>query len=146
MKSVKVIPGKNGQVIQQNPNKPDMYFLQVEDSEGVTINGNFLQAARKGVLTFNASLKEAAEKAYPAGKLITGQIVVKETRTPQYTGHVLCQNPSTKQNALRGGQPYYRTATFTPDLDAKDVLLSNEVVASGNTAESLLANRILAGA
>lgn len=127
---VRVITGQDGAVIQQNPNKPDKFFIQVEDAEGISIKNGFLQGAKKAALTLDVSLKEAATKLFTAGKILTGKIVVKETRTIQWPDHKVCINPTTNAPALRGGLPYYRSAKFTENLSEMDELLSNEPVAA----------------
>ena len=123
---VRVIAGQDGQVIQQNQNKPDKFFIQVEEADGISIRGGFLQSAKKTMLTLDVSLKDAASKVFTLGKLIPGKIVVKETRTPQWEGHTVCINPTTTQPSLRNGSPYYRSAKYTENINEMDELIPSD--------------------
>lgn len=144
---VKVIASKDGKVVQMNPKKPLQSYIQVEDADGLSINGNFIVKARRGTLNFSTDLAEIASKEYTENKLITGKIVVRETRVPQYVGHTTCMNPTTKTNALRGGLPYYRSARFTNNLNEMDEFLPNVLVVTPgihNSSEALL-NTLVGG-
>lgn len=123
---VKVITGQDGQVLQQNPNKPGFMFFQVESSEGISLQGGFLRGARKAIITLASNLADAAKAAFPNGKLIPGKIVVKETRTPQWEGHTVCINPTTNTPALRNGSPYYRSAKYTENINEMDELIPSD--------------------
>ena len=59
---------------------------------------------------------------------IEGQIVRKESRTPQFKGQNPKKNPTTDEIFLVDGQPVYFQDTYTEDLTAKDELISSSSV------------------
>ena len=124
MKSTLVIAAHPETKAMLTPAKEGWSTMRV-DQKTYTLEGPGGVRGRSAFITKKNEDWEILKKVMnlQVGLPISGQIVRKESRTPQFEGQNPKKNPTTDEIFLVDGQPVYFQDTYTEDLTAKDELI-----------------------
>lgn len=117
---------ESGEIVTQNPNKPDFGSIRV-DQEITSFEGGFLNRQNR-VAFIGGRMEDLQSLGYKEGTTLPGKIVVIETLEPQYTGHSPKINPETGEELTQSGQAIYRDTKYTENQNVSDQLLSHDTV------------------
>jgi len=128
MGKVVVTADKHNHIISINENKPEWGYIRVEQEILVINNKGWLRKAKRSAF-INGKVEDLVETNYKKGDTLDGKIIVEESLKPF--------NPVNPEKNLKiagdtgvvcsiKGQPIYRQCYFTPDEQAKDVLISHD--------------------
>lgn len=126
---VKVINGKNGELIQTNERKPEYSSLMFEQNV-FELQKGFLNKKRR--VAFLAAKTEDLEYFVDALKLkhesiLPGRIYVLESHSPFYDLQNPKINPSTGEVILVDGKPIYRQMLWDESDTKEDVLITGQI-------------------
>lgn len=150
---------RNGNIISQNPNKPEFGYFLVKGQEGLVSFSNGwanVQRARQCIVSAPWSLLEAAAESglrlgdgsvvkLEEGAALKGKIVIREsveqsdlfdvTKVDGNTGLKFRSGAHRKAQLpyAAGDQPIYQKKFFTENLEEQDVLVAATNVADVNT-------------
>lgn len=132
---------RNGQVVQQNPNKPEYGSIGFEQTAFVTKNG-FLNTRRK-VAFLNGTMDElntyAEVLSLTEGAELPGRLYVREQFTPYYEGQQPKMNPQTGNAILVDGAMIFSKTFYDETGSQPDVYLNGEIAEGGRVAEPRVA-------
>jgi hypothetical protein len=129
MFKVKVRADENGNVIQQNPNKPEYGSIGFEQCLATNRN-NFLNFTTK--VSFISGTMADLEKfaigyQLKAGMEIPGCLFTEESYRPFWEGQEPKINPSTGHVVLVDGAPVYQKTFYDPTGSKPDVYITGEI-------------------
>lgn len=120
---------ETGNVVTQNPNKPEYGSIRV-DQEVKTFTNGYLNRSKR-VAFIGGTMEDLNEMNFREGQILPGKIVVKEQLEAFYSGQSPKINPETNEVLTQGGQPIYRNSFYTEDLTAFDMPLTHDTVEEG---------------
>lgn len=132
MSKVKIVAHpETGDIVTQNPNKPEYGSVRV-DQEVKTFTNGYLNKTKR-VAFIGGRMEDLTEMNFREGQELPGKIIVEERLEPFYPGQSPKINPETEEVLTQGGNPIYRNSFYTEDLTAFDMPLSHDNVDQGST-------------
>lgn len=135
--SVKVIAGSNGEVVQQNANKPEYGSIAFAQN-GFTLRNGFLNSRRK-VAFISGNIEElrgfATGLKFTDGAEVPGKLYTREQFMPYYEGQQAKLNPQTGRAVLVDGAMVFAKTFYDETGTQADVYLNGEITEGDVIAE-----------
>lgn len=123
---VKVIAGKNGQVVQQSTNNPNYGYIQVAQTR-VGMKNNFMET-RRLVAIIPGSLEDLRNANWKENQDVDGKIIIRESVVPFNDDNPDLDIKTAGKTGVVckiGEDPIYRKHFYVTDPEAQDVLLEH---------------------
>lgn len=137
---------KTGELVTQNPNKPSYGSVMVRQEGEISLEGGFMNKSDRVAFIggdYEALKSYVEQKGYKDGSEIKGKIVIEESLTPFYEGQNPKINPETGEVLTKGGQPIYRQALYTANLEKQDgELIQHDRVSVGETSQEVTSEEL----
>ena len=129
MNNVKVT-AKDGQVVVQSTNNPEFGYIRVQQTVTSFEDGWANVGNRSAII--RGRVENLKQLNYKEGQTLPGKIHVVESTTAPYDGADPKINPSTGEILTSNGQPIYREAYYTQNLQKTDQLIEHDSVTQEN--------------
>lgn len=127
--SVTVTANEQNQVVVPSSTNEEFGYIRVEQVANVFDNGWMRKQVRSAII--RGKVEDLQSMGLKKGQQLPGKIQIIESTTPTNVNNLnqdVKKNPQTDQTLTHLGAPIYRTAVYTQNMDAQDILVEHDTV------------------